>query len=224
LSITNMKFILYCFEWLSRLKINYYKSEAFVFGTSEMDTTRVANMLNCQLGSLPMKYKGIPISDSKLSKVVFTNIPEKVSKRIPPWKGKWMSSRARLILINKCLSSLSTYTMGFYLPPLGTHRVLDGMRSKFFWRGAENDFKYHMIRWSAIYRPKEQGGLGIVNTRILNECLMVKWIWKLYSQEDSLWVRLKNAKYMRDPDFFKSREAQGSQFWKSLHKVKHLFK
>jgi hypothetical protein len=29
---------------------------------------------------------------------------------------------------------------------------------------------------------------------------------------------------MRDDDFFKSREPQGSQFWKSLHKVKHLFK
>jgi hypothetical protein len=31
-SIINMKFILYCFEWLSGLKINYHKSEAFIFG------------------------------------------------------------------------------------------------------------------------------------------------------------------------------------------------
>jgi hypothetical protein len=58
LSITNMKFILYCFELLSGLKINYCKSEAFVFGMNEMDKVRVANMLNCQLGRLPMKYLG----------------------------------------------------------------------------------------------------------------------------------------------------------------------
>jgi hypothetical protein len=69
-----------------------------------------------------------------------------------------------------------------------------------------------MIRWSAICRPKEQGGLGIVNTRILNECMLVKWIWKLYSQEDSLWERPVKDKYMRDPDFFKSRDVQGPQF------------
>jgi hypothetical protein len=31
-SILNMKFILYCFEWMSGLKINYQKSEAFIFG------------------------------------------------------------------------------------------------------------------------------------------------------------------------------------------------
>jgi hypothetical protein len=32
------------------------------------------------------------------------------------------------------------------------------------------------------------------------------------------------SKYIRDGDFFKSKEGQGSQFWRSLHKVKHLFK
>jgi hypothetical protein len=49
-SIENMKFILYCSEWLSRLKINYHKSEAFIFGFEESDQWRIANMLNCQWG------------------------------------------------------------------------------------------------------------------------------------------------------------------------------
>jgi retron-type reverse transcriptase len=31
-SIRNLKLILYFFDWLSRLKINYHKSEVFVFG------------------------------------------------------------------------------------------------------------------------------------------------------------------------------------------------
>jgi hypothetical protein len=52
---------------------------------------------------------------------------------------------------------------------------------------------------------------------------MAKWIWKIYKQ-DSLWVRLLKAKYMRDGDFFKSKAGNDSQFWKSLHKVKRLFK
>jgi hypothetical protein len=36
-SITNMKFIPYCFEWMPELKINYHKSKAFVFGFEESD-------------------------------------------------------------------------------------------------------------------------------------------------------------------------------------------
>jgi hypothetical protein len=34
-SIINMKFILYFFDWLSGLKINYHKSEAHIFGMEE---------------------------------------------------------------------------------------------------------------------------------------------------------------------------------------------
>jgi hypothetical protein len=86
---------------------------------------------------------------------------------------------------------------------------MNNIRSRFFWRGAGGDFKYHMIKWAAVYRPKELGGLGAVNTRIFNECLMTKWIWKLYKQKGSLWVRLLTAKYMREGDFFKSRPGQG---------------
>jgi hypothetical protein len=49
-SITNLKLILYCFEWMTGLKINYHKSEVFVFGYSQLDKERLANMLNCTLG------------------------------------------------------------------------------------------------------------------------------------------------------------------------------
>jgi hypothetical protein len=33
-SITNLKLVLYCFEWLMGLKINYHKSEVYGFGVS----------------------------------------------------------------------------------------------------------------------------------------------------------------------------------------------
>jgi hypothetical protein len=63
-SIVQLKFILYCFEWLSGLKINYHKSEAYIFGKGEDEEVRIAKMLNCRLGKLPMTYLGIAISDS----------------------------------------------------------------------------------------------------------------------------------------------------------------
>lgn len=62
-TIKNMKFLLYCFEWMSRLKINYHKSEVNVFGVNKMEQERIANMLNCNVGSLPMTYLGLPVND-----------------------------------------------------------------------------------------------------------------------------------------------------------------
>jgi hypothetical protein len=37
-------------------------------------------------------------------------------------------------------------------------------------------FKYHMAKWEDIALPKEFGGMGIINTRRMNDYLMNKWI------------------------------------------------
>lgn len=109
---------------------------------------------------------------------------KKVQNRLPPWKGKFMSPGSRLLLTNTSLTSLPIYMMGFYLLLLGSHRKMDTIRSQFFWRGTSRKFKYHMVRWDAVTRPKIHVGLGILDTRRLNECLLVKWIWKIYKQPE----------------------------------------
>lgn len=91
--IRNLKLILYCFEWLSGLKINYHKSEVFVFGVSQEEKERMANMLNCVFGSFPMKYLGIPISFKHINMESFRPLIHKLRNRLDPWKGKFLTSR-----------------------------------------------------------------------------------------------------------------------------------
>lgn len=81
-SIRNLKLILYCFEWLSRLKINFHKNEVFVFGVEQAEKERMANMLNCKLGVLPLKYLVIPVSDRHLGMGAFLSISQKLLKRL----------------------------------------------------------------------------------------------------------------------------------------------
>jgi hypothetical protein len=40
-SILNLKLILYCFEWMSNLKINFHKSEVYAFGVPHQDKERM---------------------------------------------------------------------------------------------------------------------------------------------------------------------------------------
>jgi hypothetical protein len=110
------------------LKINFHKNEAYIFGMSEEDTFRISNMLNCKLEEMPIKYLVITLSDSNLGMGALMGVFEKVAKRVPPWKGKHMSSSGRVVLSNSYLASLPTYTMGFYLLPLGIHRKMDEVR------------------------------------------------------------------------------------------------
>ena len=181
-------------------------------------------MLNCKLGCLPMKYLGIPLSDNRLGSLAFAGLKEKMGRRLDPWKGKHLSSGGKLVLTNACLTSLPIFTMGFYLLPKSSHGGMDSVRGKFFWQGAREEFKYHMAKWDTLSRPKDQGGLGIINTQIMNECLLVKWIWKITKGSNDTWYKLLEVKYMSDGNFFSSKCKGTSQFWQGLHKVKHLFK
>jgi hypothetical protein len=135
-----------------------------------------------------------------------------------------MSSGGRLILVNSCLSSIPTYIMSFYHLTDGHHGELDTIRRRLFWQGGSKTHKYHIAKWERITVPKEFGGLGIIDTRRMNDYLLNKWVWKIVIHDQSLWCRILYEKYMKKCDFFSSRSVGGSQFWKGLHKVKHLFK
>ena len=74
-------------------------------------------------------------------------------------------------------------------------------------------FRYHMTKWKMVSRPKDHGGVGIINTKIMNECLLVKWIWKIHQEPDELWFKLIKAKYLDGCSFFTSKSKGGSQFW-----------
>jgi hypothetical protein len=80
-----------------------------------------------------------------------------------------------------------------------------------------------MAKMNTISRPKDQGGLGIINTHIMNKCQLVKWIWKIVKSSNEIWYKLLQAKYMSDDNFFNSTSHGSSQFRQGLHKVKHLF-
>jgi hypothetical protein len=81
----NLKLLLYVFELMSGLKINFMKSEVFVVNGDNDVTALYASMFNCQVGKLPMKYLGVPVSFSKLKSVDWDFVDAKVLKKLAAW-------------------------------------------------------------------------------------------------------------------------------------------
>jgi hypothetical protein len=108
------------------------------------------------------------------------------------------------------------FQMGFYLLGAGVHGELDKVRDRFCWEGCAQSFKYHMMKWENVCRPKSYGGLGIINTRYMNISLLLKWIWKLfYGRQDVPWLLIKN-KYLKHAESILMNNTEGSQFWNGL--------
>lgn len=69
-----------------------------------------------------------------------------------------------------------------------------------------------MIKWEALNIPKEFGGLGFLDVRVMNTCLLLKWVDKLERGEESLCCSLLRKKYLGQKSIFQIKNMKGSQF------------
>jgi hypothetical protein len=61
-------------------------------GSDEEESNRVTEMLNCNVGQLPMKYLGVMVNNSHMTATNLSYVYQKVEKRIPTWKSVGLSS------------------------------------------------------------------------------------------------------------------------------------
>jgi hypothetical protein len=58
------------------------------------------------------------------------------------------------------------FLLSFYEVPKCVLQKLDFYRSRFFWQGNNHKKKYRLAKWSIICRPKDEGGLGVIDWEI----------------------------------------------------------
>jgi hypothetical protein len=61
----NLKLLLYMYELMAGLKINFMKSEILTINDEENWAAVYAEIFNCQMGTFPIKYLGVPVSPSR---------------------------------------------------------------------------------------------------------------------------------------------------------------
>jgi len=193
----NLKLLLYLYENMSGLKINFNKSEVIMISQDSDQSLRYAEMFNCATGSWPIKYLGVPVSGSRIQVANWLPLIEKISKRLDDWKCGVLSLGGRLTLLNACLSSIPIYSMSMYLLPKTILKKIDIIRKRFFWQGGGFKKKYHLVKWKRVCQLKKKGGLGVKNLQKMNASLLCKWWWKL-EQKEGLWQEIVKKKYVKN--------------------------
>jgi hypothetical protein len=73
------------------MRINYNKSEIIPLGLDETETAMFADILGCAVGTVPIKYLGVPLHYTKLRREDIQPLIDKILKRIVGWRGKLLS-------------------------------------------------------------------------------------------------------------------------------------
>ncbi|XP_051221867.1 uncharacterized protein [Lolium perenne] len=163
------------------------------------------------------KYLGLLVPDGRMSKGKFKPTKRKFSKNASDWAEKYISSRAKEILIKSVLQSISTYAMGVFEFPMGLVDDLHKIIRDFWWGDEDDRRKMHWLAWDKITRPKTQGGVGFRDLRVLNQALLARQAWRLIQFPDSLCARLLKARYYPFGDLLDTAFIQNqSQTWQGI--------
>lgn len=79
--------------------------------------------------------------------------------------------------------------------PIGIVNELEKVSRRFFYGAKDGERQLHMLKWNKIYRPKEDGGLGIPPLRMTNLTFLMKLTWRLLTGTENLSSRIVRDKY-----------------------------
>ncbi|CAO2194169.1 unnamed protein product [Urochloa humidicola] len=103
-----------------------------------------------------------------------------------------MNKSGRLTLVKFTLSTMPIYlTMCDQLPPW-VIKELDAIRRNFLWTGTDKAVRgKNAVAWLTVCRPKELGGLGVIDLKLSGIALSTRWLWLQKTSADRAWSSLQ---------------------------------
>lgn len=99
------------FYALSGLQVSFQKCEVFCCNVPSNRQLFLAGELGMKLGTLPVRYLGVPLISGKLRLQGCQPLIDKITSRIKSWTSKFLTFAGRLLLIDSVLNIMINYWM-----------------------------------------------------------------------------------------------------------------
>ncbi|KAJ8420343.1 LOW QUALITY PROTEIN: hypothetical protein Cgig2_012108 [Carnegiea gigantea] len=203
-------------------KANQTKSQMAFGGCSPSLQQQCLSLIGFQKGSLPLKYLGIPITASRLTKLECMALVEKITGKIRLWATKSISFASRARLLNSVVFGMFSYWASIFILPQEVIDLLNKICRNYLWGGTAEYHKSPYISWSQTCTPKKYGGISLKNLGAWNKACIAKTAIAL--KEDILWVMWVHGRYIKQQDWVGYQAPTDScWYWKKLVATKDLF-
>lgn len=119
--------------------------------------------------------------------------------------------------------ALPTYTMSCFLLPKTVCKKIISIMSGFWWRNKKETQGIFWKSWEQLSKPKACGGLGFKDIEAFNLALLVKQLWRMLSNKDSLLTKVfKNRYFAKTDPLSAGLGSRPSYAWRSIHAAKQL--
>ncbi|KAK1274699.1 hypothetical protein QJS04_geneDACA000778 [Acorus gramineus] len=98
-SIRGIKFVCWCFELVSGLKINYHESSMSGINVENNVLRRFAGILGCKIQPFPLRHLGLPLHLGRMPKAEWTLLIARLERRLEGWQSRFLSLGGRITLL-----------------------------------------------------------------------------------------------------------------------------
>ncbi|XP_074313863.1 uncharacterized protein LOC141649061 [Silene latifolia] len=188
--------------------------------------THLTSILKMPTVSCFGDYLGVPIDIPRKKSEPFLPLIDKITTRIASWSALHLSQSSKLVIISSILLASLNHIFSCVPIPHGVRRKIDALIAAFWWRSDWKKNTIHWLRRDILQTPKEFGGLGIKDTFLFSQSLLLKKFWRITSQPTSLLAKFWKAKYQKDLPIPKSRSlvSNVSYAWSGLCRTVNLTK
>lgn len=205
------------FARMSGLRINVVKSSLYASGKNLSSLLAAASDLNIGVGTLSIRYLGMPLTTKTLSSHDYEPLIDKIRGRMLCWSNKHLSFAGRLQLIKSVITS----TISAFILPAKCLDTIESMCSAFLWSGSPTQTHKAKMSWEDLCLPKEEGRLEIRKLGESAKAFAMKLIWRIFTQSSSLWVSWVNHYLLRYTSFWDVKDrSNGSWIWRKLLKLR----
>ncbi|XP_021856780.1 uncharacterized protein [Spinacia oleracea] len=195
ISCKNITDVIARFCHISGQQLNVGKSHLKVSSnTSMQEKQEFVTILRMPMVTTLDHHLGSPIDlqGTKYSNFVF--LIDQISKKINDWNAIPLSQTQKVILINSVLISMASHVMSCFHLPSAISSKIDSMIAQFFWDNKDRK-GIHWVGRSIIHLPKGMGGLGIRSMGVVNKALLMKSVWRIHNNPQSLLARVYTKRF-----------------------------
>ncbi|CAI9096996.1 OLC1v1033276C1 [Oldenlandia corymbosa var. corymbosa] len=161
------------------------------------------------------RYLGLPVDVTHHRSSIFSNLLQRIQRRITAYKVDSLSIVGRVVLARHVLSSLPT--MVAFKLPVSTSRAIDKTLARFIWNGDRDGRQLHWKAWSTVCKSRFHGGLGMRSSEAMNQALLALIAWRMLRHPDALLSRFYAARYCRQYDLLSVQPGKNATWgWRGV--------
>ncbi|XP_073031198.1 uncharacterized protein [Primulina eburnea] len=185
-------------------------------------------------------YLGLPTFSLRSKRIQFSNLRERLIKKINGWASRFFFAVGKETLIKSILQAIPSYAMSCFKLPISLCHELEQLCAKFWWNKTTDGEGMHWASWRKLCRPKQYGGMGFRNLSEFNRAFLAKQLddrlkWLSKVQEliscDRTWNEVEVCS--KFPSFeaecildipLRNQHTEDDRFWKWGKKGKYTVK